>query len=73
MYYNDHEPPHFHAVYAGRTARIGIRPAVLLDGSLPPRCLGLVTEWATLHQDELLANWTRARAQQPLAHIEPLE
>ena len=33
---------------------------------LPPRVTGLVIEWATLHQQELLANWDRARARQEL-------
>ena len=39
---------------------------------LPPRVTGLVIEWATLHQQELLANWDRARARQELQKIAPL-
>jgi hypothetical protein len=42
-------------------------------GSLPPRALGLVVEWATLHQSDLVSAWARAQAGQPLSKIEPLE
>jgi hypothetical protein len=39
---------------------------------VPPRALALVREWAALHQEELLANWRRARREEPLQPIEPL-
>jgi len=47
-------------------------PAALLAGSLPPRALRLVKEWALAHEDELLANWERVRNLEPLVAIEPL-
>jgi hypothetical protein len=59
--------------YGEHKAAIGIEPAVLLEGSLPPRSLGLVVEWATLHRNELLADWERARTQQALLPVAPLE
>jgi hypothetical protein len=31
-----------------------------------------VSEWASLHQDELVAHWERARREEPLQPIEPL-
>ncbi|MBI4539400.1 MAG: DUF4160 domain-containing protein [Gemmatimonadetes bacterium] len=46
---------------------------VVLRGDLPPRVLGLVTEWAAMHRGELLADWQRAQSEQPLQAIEPLE
>lgn len=73
MYFNDHPPPHFHVRYGDRKALVAIDPPTLLDGALPPRSLGLVTEWALLHRAELLANWERAREAQPLEPIAPLE
>ena len=73
MFYNDHEPPHFHARYGGRRATIEIETLTLLDGSLPPRVLGLVIEWAALHRPELKENWERARRQAPLSTVTPLE
>jgi len=45
----------------------------IVAGQLPPRALGLVIEWAILHRQELSADWERARAQQELQKIAPLE
>jgi hypothetical protein len=73
MFFDDHNPPHFHAEYGSDLALIDIRNLSLFSGRLPPRAIGLVIEWATLHQQELLADWDRARAQQELLKIEPLE
>jgi len=72
MYYRDHAPPHFHAVYGEYEATIVIATLSVLSGDLPGRALRLVTEWAQLHQAELEANWHSARARVPLASIEPL-
>jgi hypothetical protein len=72
MYFNDHNPPHFHAEYGERQARILIDSFEPIDDELPRRALRLVQEWAALHRDELMANWYKARAAQPLGKIEPL-
>ena len=73
MFYNDHGPPHFHARYSGERALIGLETLSVLEGRLPPRVLGFVVEWATLHREELLENWELARRDQPLRAIPPLE
>lgn len=73
MYYNDHSPPHFHAKYGGEQASIRIDTGLILEGTLGPRALRLVDEWRLLHQSELLDDWRRAQARQPLMRIEPLE
>ena len=72
MYYEDHAPPHFHAYYGAHAASIGIETLRILDGSLAPRAMGLVRDWATLHREELLVNWMRAQQHRPLYQIEPL-
>ena len=72
MYYRDHAPPHFHAVYGEYEATIVIATLSVLSGDLPARALRLVQEWARLHQAELEANWNAARVRVPLASIEPL-
>ena len=72
MYYNDHDPPHFHARYAEHKAEYIIQTRVLLAGGLPGRAEALVLEWATVHQSELLQNWQRARQSLPLNTISPL-
>lgn len=57
MYFRDHAPPHFHASYNEHEALIAIDSLGILDGSLPPKVLSLVVEWASQHRAELLANW----------------
>ena len=73
MYYNDHAPPHFHARYGRRKAVVEIESLRLLAGQLPPRALGLVMEWATIHRQELMADWLLARNKTALERIQPLE
>lgn len=57
MYFDDHNPPHFHVRYNEHRAVLAIQTLNLLDGHLPARVRGLVEEWAELHQSELLAMW----------------
>jgi hypothetical protein len=73
MYWNEgpHARPHFHARYAGAAGSVDF-DGNLIAGSLPRRALSLVNEWAHLHRDELLANWERARRDEPLEPIDPL-
>jgi Domain of unknown function (DUF4160) len=73
MFYNDHEPPHFHVRYGGHKAILAIDDVSVLRGKLPPHALGLVQEWGRLHQLELAEDWRRARQNQPLQPIDPLE
>lgn len=72
MYYNDHAPAHFHAIYGGYEAKIAIETFETLEGRLPLRALGMVLEWAASHRRELSANWDRARRGVALKPIEPL-
>jgi len=72
MYFADHAPPHFHAEYADAEARIAIDSLGVISGTLPARAMGLVAEWATLHQHELRALWEKARRHQPLHRLDPL-
>lgn len=57
MFYSDHSPPHFHAVYGNYEASISIETFEVIEGELPARVKGLIVEWATLHQKELFDNW----------------
>ena len=72
MFFDDHNPPHFHAQYSGEEAVIDIRTLALISGRLPGRALGLVAEWGLLHQAELLTVWDSAKNLQPLRRIDPL-
>lgn len=72
MYFNDHNPPHFHVRYEEFRAVIGIDALEMRGGSLPPRVLGLVMEWAEIHQSELMGNWTSLAAEGKFKRIAPL-
>ena len=72
MYYNDHLPPHFHAFHGDDEALIEWTPPQVYAGSLPPKVLKKVLEWASLHPFELDDDWQRARTGQPLLPIPPL-
>jgi len=73
MYYDDHPPPHFHAVYGEYEAQIAIETLQVIEGRLPRRALGLVLHWAELHRQELRDNWNSGEEHRPLVPIQPLE
>ncbi|MDR0828684.1 MAG: DUF4160 domain-containing protein [Prevotellaceae bacterium] len=72
MYFNDHNPPHFHAKYNDFRAEILIETLTLREGQLPPRILGLVLEWAAEHKNELLKNWNSLKETGDFTEIKPL-
>ena len=73
IFFNDHEPAHFHAVYGGYEALIEIDTLAIYRGELPRRALGMVLEWAAIHREELRHDWGLARGGRPLEPIAPLE
>ena len=72
MFYEDHLPPHFHAEYGEFEALIDISRQMLFAGSLPPRALGMVIEWTTIHHDELISIWDDVQNYKPPCKIAPL-
>lgn len=72
MFPSEHNPPHFHAIYNDFEAQFSIDPLEMLEGNLPPRIHGIVIEWASFHQKELMANWIKLRNEQPIKKIKPL-
>ena len=73
MYWNDHNPPHFHATYGDFEILIRITDLSIYSGSLPSRAFGLVMEWASLHQNELMENWVLLKEGMSVKKIEPLK
>ncbi|MCH8156221.1 MAG: DUF4160 domain-containing protein [Nitrospinae bacterium] len=73
MYYEDHAPPHFHARYGEQKVILEIKTLKVLQGQLSARTLGLVTEWASAHQEELMEDWNLAQNHASLKPISPLE
>ncbi len=72
MYFDDHDPPHFHAIYGGAEAQYTIDPIRVLNGELPARANSMVLEWAALHQRELRDNWEWLHSSKPAQKIPPL-
>ena len=72
MFYDDHEPPHFHARTADGVGKIQIDTLEVIESTLERRHLRFVLAWAELHQAQLLENWRAARAGETLQQIEPL-
>ena len=73
MFWREHGPPHFHAIYGEHEAAIDIRELRVTRGYLPRRALALVLEWAVDHREDLLENWNLCRQLKPPRPIPPLE
>ncbi|WP_204106654.1 MULTISPECIES: DUF4160 domain-containing protein [Spirulina sp. CCY15215] len=57
IFFGDHPPPHFHAIYGEYNALIGIESLQIIEGDLPNRAEKMVLEWANLYQKDLLNIW----------------
>jgi hypothetical protein len=73
MFWRDHAPPHFHALYAEYEAQIDIRTLEIIEGKLPNRALALVLEWAAQHRSALMEDWKLCEAMQRPNKIQPLD
>ena len=73
LYFHDHAPPHFHAIYGEYDAEIEIGTNKVIDGWLPNRVLRAVRHWAGAHVGELEQDWQLAREERPLREIAPLD
>lgn len=71
MYYDDHNPPHFHTEYGDFKASFDLDGNVL-NGKLPRKQLKLVQAWTIIHQEDLEANWKLAINGEKLFKIDPL-
>lgn len=73
MFYDEHNPPHFHAEYQGQKAVFDFR-GNMLKGNLNSRtAVKLVREWIDIHFVELEQAWTAARQYQEIKKIDPLD
>ncbi len=72
MYYDDHNPPLFHAEYDGYKAIVNINDCVVIKGFFPHKQLKLLLAWAEIHKEELLKNWELLAAFEQPNKINPL-
>jgi hypothetical protein len=73
IYFREHPPPHFHALYGEYVAQIDISTGRVIEGGLPRRALALVRKWRKLHITELMEDWKLAQERKRPKKIEPLE
>jgi Domain of unknown function (DUF4160) len=62
MYWNDHAPPHFHALLAEHRAVIEIDSLTVIGGYLPKHKLRSVLEWAASRQGAFHSAWRSTQA-----------
>ena len=73
MYWQDHSPPHFHAIYGEFEDQIDISTLKIINGSLPNTALKLVKEWGELHREELMLDWEKTQKNAQPDKIAPLK
>ena len=73
MFFDEHNPPHFHAEYCEFKAEINIKTGEIVSGNLPTRAIRFVEEWRLEHVDELMEDWNMARDNMLPKKIKPLE
>ena len=72
MYFRDHSPPHFHAIYQDQEAMFDLSGKII-NGRLPSKQAKMVEVWCGIHHDELVANWKMASTKNTTFKIDPLK
>ena len=54
LFFADHPPPHFHAIYGDYNALINLETLEIIEGDLPNRATKIVVKWVKIYQSELL-------------------
>ena len=72
MFYDEHNPPHFHAEYSGKKAVFDFQGNIIKGNLSSGTATKLIREWIDLHVSELEEDWKLARENQEIKKIEPL-
>ncbi len=72
LYWNDHNPPHFHVKYADHNAYVSIQDPHIIEWSLPKKIEKLVLAWAELYNEALLEDWELVQLLKTPKRIDPL-
>lgn len=73
MFYQEHEPAHFHAEHQGQQAKFDLRGKLIAGEIRSKAARRLIAQWALAHQADLEANWARMKAGETLERIAPLD
>jgi len=69
MFYQDHEPPHFHSERQGQQVKFDLRGKLIVGNIRSKTALRLIEHWAVLHRAALEANWARMKAGRTLERM----
>ena len=72
MYWNEHNPPHFHVEYAEHKATVLIQEGIVSRGFLPNKQLKLVLAWCEIYRDDLMQNWALSEQGKAMNPVPPL-
>ncbi len=72
MFYNEHEPMHFHAEYQGQRGKFDLTGRMIVGNINSKTARRLIKQWTKEHGAEIRANWQRMKAGKPLEMIELL-
>jgi len=61
LFFNDHLPPHFHAIYSEYNGIFDLNTFEMIEGDLPPKAQTLVKEWAKIYGNEISKMWTEQK------------
>lgn len=73
LFYDDHNPPHFHVTYGSYKAVFSIDTLEIIEGKLPKKQALLIVQWAYLHRQELFQTWETVKNRQVPKKIKPLK
>jgi len=73
MFFNEHNPPHFHAEYQGQKGLFDFNGNMIKGHIRSKTAKKLIKEWALMHQTELNKNWKNIENNKQLDKIAPLD
>ncbi|PYV16355.1 MAG: transcriptional regulator [Acidobacteria bacterium] len=73
MFYQEHEPPHFHAEHQGQQAKCNFDGEIIAGSIRSRTARELIRKWAVAHRRELETNWESMKAGRALDRIAPLD
>ena len=69
IYYDEHNPPHFHAYYQAFDASYSIENGKRMRGKMPVNLEKVIIRWFKKNKKEIIDNWNLARDGEPLIKI----
>lgn len=73
MFYDEHEPPHFHVEFQGNKAVFDFSGNIMHGNINSRTATKLVREWIDLRRKELEEDWALSKAGKQINKIAPLD